>query len=233
MTNPVLAADRAKVEHLRQDIKDARRNFDNWISSKERLIKDSKENHGSAMVQAQAQRVELMGILEDLKDTKKLSDQVAKERATELAELAKNLDALKDQHDMAQQIVNDLRTSLKSVDEEKKRGRSILEGHAKKITERKKELMKGVAFYKERLGLQFSQINNEKLQFIFTNIDHEDWDREFVFHVLVDSEGKYQVPFCDPPVRDLKELVDALNETNSLSGFVKTIRKRFKQHCMI
>lgn len=232
-SNSALAGDQAKVEHLRKDILEARQQFDSWISSKERLMRDARDKHSSTVAQAHAQRHQLAAILDELKDTKKLTEQVEGERAAELDVLTQNLRALKDQQDMAGQIVNDLRNNLQQVDDEKNRSLDVLNEFGKKTSERKNELLKGVTFYKERLGLQFSQINNEKLQFIFTNIDHEDWNREFVFHVFVDSVGKYQVPFCDPAVADLDALVETLNDTNSLSGFVKTIRRRFKQHCMI
>ena len=37
---------------------------------------------------------------------------------------------------------------------------------------------------------------------------------------------------CEPMLEDLKEMVDKLNATNDLSGFVTNLRTKFQQHVL-
>ncbi|KAL1515932.1 hypothetical protein AB1Y20_002546 [Prymnesium parvum] len=93
------------------------------------------------------------------------------------------------------------------------------------------ELQKGSKLYSARLGLAFEQMGGERLRLIFTDLDQHAPSRQFSFHVFVDGNDKYHIEQCNPAVPALDQLLDALNEANNFSSFVRAMRKEFKKMC--
>jgi hypothetical protein len=93
------------------------------------------------------------------------------------------------------------------------------------------ELTRGIAFYR-RLGLDFEKINDDRLRLVFTQVDPADPDAKFCFSVRVTDADAYEVEECVPPVRELPELLRALNESNDFSRFVQSMRGAFKRVAM-
>jgi hypothetical protein len=90
------------------------------------------------------------------------------------------------------------------------------------------ELTRGIAFYR-RLGLDFEKINDDRLRLVFTQVDPADPEAKFCFSVRVTDADAYEVEECAPPVRELPELLRALNESNDFSRFVQAMRAAFKR----
>jgi len=90
------------------------------------------------------------------------------------------------------------------------------------------ELTKGISFYRERLGLEFQRIGENRLRIVFKYIDPKNPEREFAFSVAVDKNDCYSLIDCTPPLGNLSAEITALNRTNNFSQFVRGIRQKFK-----
>lgn len=90
------------------------------------------------------------------------------------------------------------------------------------------ELDKGCTLYRQRLGLNFERVGDERLRLTFTNIDPNHPMRAFSFQVFVDSGDKYHVESCEPAVPEINDLLATLNKNNDFSAFVRSMRKHFK-----
>ncbi|KAL8603689.1 hypothetical protein ACOMHN_017186 [Nucella lapillus] len=104
----------------------------------------------------------------------------------------------------------------------------LLAGQDKAVDGKLKELNRAVELFRDRMGLSFKKTSGNRLQMVFTNIDHKDPDCPFYFFIKVDH-GKYVISDCEPAVPDLDSLVEKLNSTNNLRSFVVAVRKRFKK----
>jgi len=104
-----------------------------------------------------------------------------------------------------------------------------LGGKEKILENSRKRLLGDLKKWKDVLGLELFTSTREGTVFTFTNIEKQDSSRKFFFHLGLSSK-KYRVIDCDPPLPRLDELLQILNETNDLSGFVQKIRQNFQQN---
>ena len=58
------------------------------------------------------------------------------------------------------------------------------------------ELDKGCALYRQRLGLTFERVGDERLRLTFVNIDATNPMKPYAFQVFVDGGDKYHVSAC-------------------------------------
>merc|ERR1719391_1163558 len=80
--------------------------------------------------------------------------------------------------------------------------------------------------WKKTLGLELIRSTHGGLIFKFTNVQRDDPDKIFTCELLVENRV-YRVNNCSPSVEGISEMVETLNSTNDLSGFVVTLRKKF------
>ena len=84
--------------------------------------------------------------------------------------------------------------------------------------------------YKRALGLDFVSSTRAGVVVVFSNIDKQDPDRKFFFHLAIQQErNTYTVADCLPPLDDMQKLVNMLNQNQDLSGFLGKIRLKFRQ----
>lgn len=93
------------------------------------------------------------------------------------------------------------------------------------VEEEKAKLETELARWKRCLGLEIVTTKSG-MAFTFTNVLRESPGKQFRCELGL-KEGRYMLLCCVPQVDDLSVLVDRLNETNDLSGFIVTLRKRF------
>ncbi|SZF03987.1 unnamed protein product [Blumeria hordei] len=69
---------------------------------------------------------------------------------------------------------------------------------------------------------------NDRLKFIFTHVDDQDWAREASFELDI-SKRDYEVPCCVPKIEAerIEKLVDRLNECRDLRVLLKGMRELF------
>ena len=93
------------------------------------------------------------------------------------------------------------------------------------------ELTLGRDFYRKYLGLDFQRVDDDRLRFVFTKIDPNAFERQFVFGVFIDQHNRYQLVECEPRIDNTEALLDELNDTNNFSAFVQQIRAKFRATC--
>lgn len=67
----------------------------------------------------------------------------------------------------------------------------------------------------------------DHIGFVFTRINEQDWDQEYTITVDV-SQHDYAVADCNPSLPELPSLIRYLNDTRDFYGFIKKVRKAFK-----
>jgi hypothetical protein len=95
-------------------------------------------------------------------------------------------------------------------------------------------------------GMHLNLAAENRLRFVFTNIDPSKHERPFTFSVFINEQNVYQSEFerraicvrahgvapavaeCSPAVSDIDVLLEKLNCTNNFGAFVQHIRRRFR-----
>jgi len=85
---------------------------------------------------------------------------------------------------------------------------------------------------REYLGLSLTETTTNSTVLVFNNIDECATDRKSLCEYTLEGPNAtvYKVLRCEPMLEDLREMVDKLNATNDLSGFVTNLRTKFQQH---
>ena len=94
------------------------------------------------------------------------------------------------------------------------------------VEEKRVKLSAELAKWKRILGLELVNSSHGGIIFVFTNIDRENPDKKFSCEVGLENM-LYKVANCLPMVANIENMVDLLNKTNDLSGFVVNLRKKF------
>ncbi|XP_041367880.1 kinetochore protein Spc25-like isoform X2 [Gigantopelta aegis] len=157
-----------------------------------------------------------------------MSQKVLESHIAKARMLKEELTRLKTEADTRLQKKENMTEELQKVLEEKDHDSQKILAQEKTTKERLLELEKSAEWFRNNLGLQFRKISGNKLQMIFTSVDDKDPKAPCSFHVQIDDSRKYIISNCEPPVEELDCLVEKLNATNNLSGFVQAIRKAFK-----
>jgi septal ring factor EnvC (AmiA/AmiB activator) len=90
------------------------------------------------------------------------------------------------------------------------------------------ELSLGRDFYRKYLSLDFQRVEDNRLRFVFTNIDPANHDRQFIFSVFINNSNKYELVECEPRLPSLDALLADLNADNNFSRFVQRMRAQFR-----
>ncbi|XP_072837888.1 kinetochore protein Spc25 [Pogona vitticeps] len=118
----------------------------------------------------------------------------------------------------------DLMDSIQELKEELTRRMKI---KSRATEEMEQRLLKAEVLFKERLGLEIRKTSAKHLQFIFSCIDHKDFDKPFILTLSINEEGAYEVISCSPPLDCIEELQLKMRETNNFSAFIANVRKAF------
>jgi len=81
--------------------------------------------------------------------------------------------------------------------------------------------------WKRILGLELVNSSHGGITFVFTNIDEENPDKQFSCEVGIYNQ-QFQIAHCIPMVVGLENLGKLLNSTKDLSGFVVSLRQKFR-----
>jgi len=86
----------------------------------------------------------------------------------------------------------------------------------------------GHEMYQNRLGLKFERLSDGCLVIKMWQIDPANPGKQFRFSIRLNEDESYNVKDCEPMVENLEELVEELNASNSLSLFVRSVRKEWR-----
>lgn len=101
--------------------------------------------------------------------------------------------------------------------------------HAQHIDKQARFNVPELDFWISNLGLMIEGAGqNDRLKFIFNNIDDNDCEREAWFE-LDTSKRDYDIPYCKPKLEkeQIERVVDKLNETRDLRVLLKGMRELF------
>ena len=92
-------------------------------------------------------------------------------------------------------------------------------------------LTKSIVSYREGLSLEFERAAGNRLRLVFTSLDKSNPERPFAFTINVDDNEMYQVEECKPalPREEIDGMVREVNVSNDFGGFVRGVRKLFKE----
>ena len=94
------------------------------------------------------------------------------------------------------------------------------------VEEKRIKLTSELEKWKNILGLELVNSSHGGIIFVFTNIDRNDPGKKSSCEVAL-SDRQYKVTQCLPMVPGLENMVELLNKTNDLSGFVANLRRKF------
>jgi DNA repair exonuclease SbcCD ATPase subunit len=99
-----------------------------------------------------------------------------------------------------------------------------------KMEQSLQDLTHGLRHY-AKLGLEFQKAEGDAMRFIFTQIDPQIPHQQFFFTIFVDEQNMYQLIDTQPtlPSTPCLQLLQQLNETNSIGKFVYQMRCLFVQ----
>ncbi|XP_031287765.1 kinetochore protein SPC25 homolog isoform X1 [Pistacia vera] len=106
------------------------------------------------------------------------------------------------------------------------RGLAISEEKTNQDTKRNGEIQEAISWYNRVLGFHIE--GGHGVKFTFSNIDIKNQNEEYSFTVC-HTNDTYTLLDCDPPLNNIKELIQELNRTNGLFRFVRIMRERFQE----
>ncbi|KAG0234915.1 kinetochore-associated Ndc80 complex subunit spc25 [Mortierella sp. GBA43] len=135
-------------------------------------------------------------------------------------EYATQCEDMQQRRQVLQEQVAILRREVKAKREAKIALKKALE---KQVLKNKPEL----ASFESALALRIIGVREDHIGFVFTRINEQDWDQEYTITVDV-SQHDYAVADCNPSLPELPSLIRYLNDTRDFYGFIKKVRKAFK-----
>ncbi|KAH7550498.1 hypothetical protein JRO89_XS13G0203600 [Xanthoceras sorbifolium] len=91
---------------------------------------------------------------------------------------------------------------------------------------RKGEIQEAILWYNRVLSLHVE--GGHGVKFTFNNINMENPKEEYTF-TICHANDTYTLLDCDPPLNNIKELIQELNRTNGLFKFVRIMREKFQE----
>ncbi|KAK9823360.1 hypothetical protein WJX72_002198 [[Myrmecia] bisecta] len=224
-------AGRLDVDTLDDELAGVRKKFERWATHKLTSLEDLRRTHLEAVsvwkdnIQALERRQEELSL-----QAGRLRQRLETERGSEAALQAELAVVQAEQAALPKQI-SKLQEAL-AHETNKLSHREAAIADETLVKEKKLEaLRQAVQVYRCRLGLEFKHTNDsqEELQLVFTQIDRQHTEREFMFAVRVMDENQYEVTKCNPEVDALPALLQRLNESKNFSKFVRGMRRHFQQ----
>lgn len=149
-----------------------------------------------------------------------------------LKELDDEITKLSDEIKQKDEEVNKEKENVESVTEMNEQKLSDIAAKESHLNKKIEELEKGISYFEEYLGLKLERFEDSYLKFTFTCIDESDQNRKFWFTLQLEGvPGVYKVLECSPEISGCQDIVNELNETNSLKKFLWKMRKEFKLTC--
>ncbi|XP_013626137.1 PREDICTED: probable kinetochore protein SPC25 isoform X2 [Brassica oleracea var. oleracea] len=209
-----------------KDIDEQRLQIDSFIASPFQRSMDSVLARAKATAQSQ---VELANVKADLREAE---DELVDVLAVKTRKEAKQM-GLRDSISATQSRIQVVKRTLQLHKSNKEghsktishrlQGLSVSKDNAGKVTGNKSNIDEAISWYNQALGFHVEAGHGVK--FTFTNIDPKRPTREFSFTVHYGNDI-YTLLDCNP---QLDDMVQELNKTNDLFGFVRLMRDKFQK----
>ncbi|KAH9776305.1 kinetochore protein SPC25-like [Citrus sinensis] len=132
-----------------------------------------------------------------------------------LEELKRNVEAQRARRDDYSAIISQQSLALATTAEK-----------TKQDLERKGQIQQAISWYNRVLGFHIE--GGHGVRFTFSNINMKNPNEEYSFTIR-HADDTYTLLYCDPPLNDIKELIQELNRTNGLFKFVRIMREKFEE----
>eukprot|EP00003_Mantamonas_plastica_P013108 TRINITY_DN23067_c0_g1_i1.p1 TRINITY_DN23067_c0_g1~~TRINITY_DN23067_c0_g1_i1.p1 ORF type:complete len:237 (-),score=97.03 TRINITY_DN23067_c0_g1_i1:24-686(-) len=215
------------MKQFQQNLDSFENRFDSFVDSKQGSIQKVVDEHHAKMRQQrdtlktlQAQKVQFeqqAAILQKQLENENEEVDTFREKISEMSQKKRS------ETEECTSLKIQVHTEKKKVEEQLKE----VQQAQKELEARIKGAKNGVFFYEDRLKLKFEVMQQDYLRFVFTHIDADDVDREFLFTVSVDEDDQYHLVECKPMIPKVQKLIDEVNETNQFSDFVIAMRRKF------
>ena len=150
-------------------------------------------------------------------------------QAAETAEMHTAIAAITAQRDSHATHRDDLRASISTIQKQIAQRQAAQSEYAKELDAQSRLNVPELDFWETYLGLRIEGAGRQdRLKFVFTNVDEREWDREAWFEL--DTERReYRVVGCRPKAEEgeVEGVVDRLNESRNLGAFLREMREVF------
>jgi len=164
-----------------------------------------------------------------LQNAAELEQRLEKERAQE-TKLTNELGKVQEAEGALVPQIESLQVKINGLQAKSDAEKHELDQQLQEHTQRLQHLQTAqTEFFRARLGLRFDRTPDQVLRIVFTKLDPANAEREFVVGVQVlEDDVTYAVRLCEPQLEGLDGLLETLNSTTDLRGFVISVRSSFQ-----
>lgn len=207
-------------------------NFDNIIQQNAKYHQQVSHKYIKSAVkggQEPLSFVKLDEAVQTLFDAAKVIDSVkleVKQKQEKIVIVKKEFEELKKKVDLTAKSAQEFCDAADKKQTELKNLAAAINDKGDIVEEKRVKLSGELAKWKLILGLELVNSSHGGIIFVFTNIDRENPDKKFSCEVGLENR-LYKVANCLPMVPGIENMLELLNKTNDLSGFVVNLRKKF------
>ena len=150
-------------------------------------------------------------------------------QASETAEMQAAIATITQQRDAHAQHRERLRSEIASYNKQISQRKVAQAQHTKELEAQSRLNTPELDFWETSLGLRIEGAGQaDRLQFVFTNLDERDWEREAWFELSTEKRD-YSVVSCRPKLEEaeIEAIVERLNESRDLGIFLRIMREAF------
>ena len=121
---------------------------------------------------------------------------------------------------------DDLKSQIAEVQQAIQKRRQAQQQHQRQLDSQARHNGPELRFWESSLCLRIEGLGVEdRLKFVFSHVDERDWEKECWF-VLSMEKREYAILETQPSLEgdSVQEVLDRLNDTRELAGFLKTMR---------
>jgi len=219
--------DEGRLDRFEEKCRETEHNMAVFVESKLSKLRESAQTHALNMHENKENDNAIQQELNKIQLNNKKTSKVTEERNKKMDGLNSEISELSKVKSEFQLKSDALEARCAALRKEKQNIVQELDQLGSRADEKKDQMVAGLEFYEQWLGLKFSRVDEHVLKISFDGIDSTSPDRLFSFTVFVDPNDVYQVNYCEPRLSDLKSLVAILNKSNDFGKFVRMMRQKF------
>jgi len=167
------------------------------------------------------------GLHEAADSIERIKDAI-RETEMNIEAIEQNSEDLRKENELSAQSAQEFSQAAKGKEVETKALIDRLRDKGNVVGKKKQMLQAELRRWKQVLGLEILTTTKPSTILMFTKIDRENPDRRFSCELCLE-QASYKVDHCDPPLANMDGMVELLNKTNDLSGFVVNLRRKFSE----
>ncbi|KAG0314902.1 kinetochore-associated Ndc80 complex subunit spc25 [Dissophora globulifera] len=152
---------------------------------------------------------------------------VLKKEKEEANNMSKAVQLLSARCDDMKQVQESLEMQVAVLTREVKAKREAKIAQKKALDEQVLKNRPELASFESILAMRIVGVKEDHIGFVFTRINEQDWNKEYSITIDV-SHHEFTVSDCTPELNELPVLLRSLNATRDFYGFLKKVRKAFK-----